>query len=94
MFHVTHAGEFSGTTSGKVLAAALIAMGIGALGAARDPSGQRLMIQVLIVFTTLAALAIVYRLVAERHSHDPAWLLLPAAVAAPVLFVLFYPRRD
>ena len=41
-----HAGNLAGTTSGKILAAALIAMGIGALGAARDPWRQRLMIQV------------------------------------------------
>ncbi len=51
------------------------------------------MIQVLIVFTALSALAIVYRLVAERHSHDPAWIVLPFAIAAPALLAYFYPRR-
>ena len=91
---VRHAGNLSGTTSGKVLAAALVAMGVGALGAARDPQGERLMIRVLIVFTTLAALAIIYRLVAERHPHDPAWILLPFAIAAPALLAYFYPRRE
>lgn len=94
VFFVRHAGSLSGTTSGKVLAAALVAMGIGALGAARDPWRQRLMIQVLIVFTALAALAIGYRVVAERHSHDPARFLLPIAIAAPIVLACFYPRRE
>jgi len=89
-----HAGNLSGTTSGRVLAAALVAMGIGALGAARDPAGQRLVIRVLIIFTALASLAIIYRLVAERHPHDLAWFLLPVAIAAPVLLTWFYPRRQ
>jgi hypothetical protein len=94
VFYVSDAGNFSGTTSGKILAAALVAMGMGALAATRDPWGQRLMIRVLIVFTALAALAIVYRLVAERHSHDPAWIVLPFAIAAPALLAYFYPRAE
>jgi hypothetical protein len=92
LVYVRHAGNISGTTSGKVLAAALIAMGVGALGAARDPWRQRLVIQVLIVFTALAACAIVYRLAAERHPHDPAWIVLPFAIATPALLAYFYPR--
>jgi len=94
VFYVSDAGNLSGTTSGKVLAAALVAMGIGALEAARDPWRHRLMIRVLIVFTALAALAVVYRLAAESHAHDRAWLLLPLAIAAPALLVWFYPRRE
>jgi hypothetical protein len=86
------AGNLAATTSGKVLAAALIAMGVGALGAARDPWRQRLVIQVLIVFTALAACAVVYRLAAERHPHDPAWIVLPFAIATPALLAYFYPR--
>jgi len=92
LVYTRHAGNISGTTSGKVLAAALIAMGVGALGAARDPWRQRLVIQVLIVFTALATCAIVYRLVAEHHRHDPAWILLPVAIATPALLACFYPR--
>lgn len=71
-----HAGNLAGTTSGKILAAALIAMGIGALGAARDPWRQRLMIQVLIGFAALSALAIACRLAAEGHcNNDAAWIV-------------------
>jgi hypothetical protein len=94
VLHLGNAGNLAGTTSGKVLAAALIAMGVGALGAARDPWRQRLVIRVLIVFTSLSALAIVYRLVAEHHTHDPTWIVLPFAVAAPALLGYFYPRES
>jgi peptidoglycan/LPS O-acetylase OafA/YrhL len=87
-----HAGELAATTSGKILAAALLAMGFGALAAAREPWRNRLMIQVVMAFTTLSSLAIVYRLVFENHPHDPALLLLPLAVAVPVLLAIFYPR--
>jgi hypothetical protein len=93
LLDVGHSGNLAGTTSGKILAAALIAMGVGALGAARDPWRQRLVIRVLIVFTALSAAAIVYRLAAERHRHDPAWIVLPLAIAAPLLLTFFYPRR-
>ena len=77
----------------QILVAALLAMGFGALAAARDPWRNRLMIQVVMAFTALSSLAIVYRLAFEDHRNDPAWILLPLAVAAPVLFAVFYPRR-
>lgn len=87
-------GELAGTTSGKVLAAALLALGIGAALAARDPWKNRIMIQVLIAFTAFATLAIASRILFhdEPYSVDPAWFVLPFAVAAPVLFAVFYPR--
>ena len=52
------------------------------------------MILVLIVFTTLAAFAILSRLIGDQHRHDPAAILLPFVVACPVLFAIFYPRGD
>ena len=93
LFAFGHAGDLADTTSGKILAAALLAMGYGALVAARDPWRNRLMIQMVMAFTALSSLAIVYRLTFEHHRPDPAWVLLPLAVAAPVLFALYYPRR-
>jgi len=91
---LTGAGELAGTTSGKILAAAVFSLGFGAAMAARDPWRNRVMIQVLIAFTALAALAILSRLLfhTEPYSVDPAWLVLPLAVVATVLLALFYPR--
>ena len=87
-------GELAGTTSGKILAAAIFALGFGAAMAARDPWRNRLMIQVLIAFTALAALAILTRVLFHHEGYrvDPAWIVLPFAAAAPVLLVVFYPR--
>ena len=87
-------GELAGTTSGMILAAALLALGLGAAMAARDPWQHRLMIQVLTAFTALAALAILIRILFhdETYRVDPAWFVLPFAIAAPVLFTVFYPR--
>ena len=92
LFAFSHAGDLADTTSGKVLAAALVAMALGALAAARDPWQNRVMILVVIAFTSMSALAIIYRLAFKGHAADPAWMVLPFAVAAPVLFALFYPR--
>jgi predicted Abi (CAAX) family protease len=94
LLDVPGAGELAGTTSGKILAAAILALGFGAAMAARDPWRNRLMIQVLIAFTALATLAILIRVLFhdEPYSVDPAWMVLPFAAALPVLFVIFYPR--
>ena len=87
-----NAGDLADTTSGKILAAALLAMGLGALVASRDPWRDRLMIKVIIAFTTLSAVAIAYRLAFEDHAIFPTFILLPLAIAAPILFAVFYPR--
>lgn len=92
LFAFAHAGDLADTTSGKILAAALLAMALGALVAARDPWQSRVLVLVVIAFTSMSAVAIAYRLVFEEHPDDPAWMVLPFAIAAPVLFGLFYPR--
>jgi hypothetical protein len=94
LLDLTGTGELSGTTSGKILAAAIFSLGLGAGLAARDPWRNRLLIQVLIAFTGLAALAILWRLLfhEEFYEIDPAWVVLPFACAAPVLLAVFYPR--
>ena len=66
---------------------------LGAVLAARDPWQHRLVILVLIVFTALSAVAIALRLAFGDYERDPAWLVLPLAVGAPVLLTVFYPRR-
>ena len=87
-----NAGDLADTTSGKILAAALLAMALGALAASRDPWRDRLMIRVITAFTTLSAVAIAYRLAFEGHAIFPTLILLPLAVAAPILFAVYYPR--
>jgi len=78
-------------TSGKVLAGALLALGIGAFAAMVDPFRHRLMITVAILFASFAAAAIAYRLHWEHHQNDPSRLLLPFVLAYPVLALIFYP---
>ena len=85
-------GELTGTTSGKILAAAMVALGVGALVAAMDPRRHRGVILVLIVFTSLATIAILSRLIGDEHRHDPAAVLLPFVAACPVLLAIFFPR--
>ena len=87
--------HLAGTTSGKILGlASLLSLAYGALKAAQDPGRNGVFIQVLIVFTSLAALALVYRLFAEGHGHDVVtWLLLIPALAMPALFLAFYPAE-
>jgi hypothetical protein len=87
-------GELAGTTSGKILAAAIFSLGLGAALASRDPWRNRIVVQMLIAFTALAAPAILWRLLFhdEAYGVDPAWMVLPVACAAPVLLAVFYPR--
>jgi hypothetical protein len=92
LFSLGRAGDLVQTTSGKILGAAVLSLGVGALMAARDPWRNRVLIQVLVLFTSLSALAIAYRLVVEHRPDDPARFLLVPAVAAPILFIVFYPR--
>jgi len=92
LFAFGNAGDLANTTSGKILAAALLAMALGALVAARDPWQNRVLVLVVIAFTAMSALAITYRLLFRDHTDDPAWMVLPLAIAAPVLFAAFYPR--
>jgi len=92
LFSVGAVGQLANSTSGKILVGAILALALGAVLAARDPWRQRLTIQVVMVFTGISSLAIAYRVAFEGYRHDPAWLLLPLAVAVPVLLGLFYPR--
>lgn len=78
-------------TSGKVLAGALVALGIGAFAAMVDPFRHRLMITVAILFASFVAAAIAYRLHWEHHPNDPTRFLLPFVLAFPILALIFYP---
>jgi hypothetical protein len=86
------AGDLSATTSGKILAAAIGALAVGAALALRDPWAHRAVVQVLIFFLSLAALGILYRLLFEGHPPLPTAVVLAVDLAGAVLFILFYPR--
>lgn len=86
------AGDLGRTTSGRILAAALIALAFGALGATRDPWANRLVIKMLIAFTGMATVVIAVRIAFHHHESDPGWFLLPPAAVACVLLTLFFPR--
>ena len=78
-------------TSGKVLAGALAALGIGAFAAMVDPLRHRLVITVAILFASFSAAAIIYRLHWEHHMDDPTRFLLVPIAAFVVLACIFYP---
>jgi peptidoglycan/LPS O-acetylase OafA/YrhL len=94
LLEVPGSGDLAETTSGKILAGAILALGVGAALAARDPWQNRVMIKVLILFTALASVAIVLRILfhGEPYDVDPAWLVLPVSIGASILFTVFYPR--
>jgi len=91
---IGRAGELAGTTSGKILAAAIVALGLGALLAATDPRRHRVVILMLIAFTALSALAILSRVIGDEHSEDPAAVLLPFVAACPVVLGILFPYGD
>jgi hypothetical protein len=82
--------EATNLTSVRILGAALLALGIGALALARDPVGNRVMLAVEIVFTTVSSLALLWKLVVDGVS-DRTVVLLPALVVCAVLLVVLSP---
>jgi len=88
--------HLAATTTGKILGlGSLVALAYGAMRAALDPLRNKVVIQVLIIFTSLAALALIYRLFGEGHDHNiTTWLLLLPAIAGPALMALLYPYQS
>lgn len=74
-------------TSVRILGAAVLSLGVGALAVAHDPVGNRVMLPVQIIFTTLSALALAWKL-AFDHSGRALWLLLPLVVFIVLLLAL------
>ena len=87
-----YVGHLADSTSEKLFAAAIISLGVGALIAATDPLAHRVIVQVLILFTTLASLALLRRIVLIHERDELVWLALPLTAAAAVLLCIFYPR--
>lgn len=85
---VSHA---TNQTTARIVGAALLAMAVGAVAAARDPEGNRTMLRVEIVFTVLAALDLVRKLVADEGGQGRTWALLIGLIAGSVVLAWLYP---
>jgi len=82
-------------TMTKMLGAALAALGIGSLLAARDPLKHRVIVQTEIVYTALSAIVLLYRLVRfPKATPDFAWVVFGAVVLFFVLFSVTYPKAE
>lgn len=82
-------------TAGKLLGAALVALAVGSLLAATDPSRHRLVVLTQLVFTVLGVLVLAYRLLlAAGHTHDVSWVILALLALFAVLFASFYPAGE
>ena len=63
-------GDLSGTTSGHILSAAILALAFGAARAVRDPWESRVVVQVIIAFTAMATVMIAAHAVAPvSYTH-------------------------
>jgi len=82
-------------TMTKLMGAALFALGVGSLLAARDPFRHRVIVQTEIVYTFVGALTMLYR---EVWSAGPtpnfAWVIFGVLAAFFVLFSLAYPKAE
>ena len=80
-------------TMAKMLGAAMAGLCIGSLLAARDPLKHRVIVQMEIVYTFVASVAVLYRLV-RYNDTTPHFAWVPFAVTTVffVLFSLTYPR--
>jgi len=92
IFELGPAETVTNGTSVRILGAALIALAFGAFSTVKDPYRHRTVFRIEIVFTALTAVSLIYRLVTDHHTYDPAWLLLPPVVTCLVLLLVFAPR--
>jgi hypothetical protein len=91
IFALGPVAEATNQTSVRILGAALLSLGIGALAVARDPVGNRVMLWVEISFTSLSVLALMWKLAVDHNGNDRALLLLPPLVVCVVLLVALSP---
>lgn len=85
---VSHATNQS---SERILGAALLAMGLGALAVARDPAGNRVMLRVEIVFTAVSTLALVWKVVVDEDAGPSTWVLLAGLVVGAAVLAWLSP---
>lgn len=93
IFDIGPAAHVTNGTSVRVLGAALLSFGIGALTTIREPQRDRALLKVEIVFTALTAVSLAYRLVVDHNVHDRAWLVLLPVIVCLALLAALYPRE-
>ncbi len=80
-------------TMAKMLGAALLALAVGSLLAARDPLRHRVVVQTEIVYTGASVAVLLYRLLRfPEFTPDVAWAWFAAFAVFFVLFSVSYPR--
>lgn len=94
IFRLGPAETVTNATSVRVLGAALLSLAVGAFSTVSEPHRHRIMLRVEIVFTALTTIFLIYRIAADRHAHDVAWLLLPPVVVCLILLLVLTPRSD
>lgn len=85
---VSHA---TNQTTAHVVGAALLAMGVGALAAARKPETNSTMLRVEIVFTVLCTLDLVHKLVADGGGQVSTWLLTAGLLVGSIVLIWLDP---
>jgi hypothetical protein len=91
IFSLGPAATVVNQTSGRVLGTALLALSFGALATARDPMRNKALLVVEMLFTGMAALALVWRLAVDENVGDRAWWLLPPMLVCLALLLLLFP---
>jgi len=72
-------------TSERLVGAALLAMGVGALAVARDPAANRVMLRVELVFIAACTLSLVWKMVVDEGAGPSTWALLAGLVVGLTL---------
>lgn len=85
------AASVKNSTSVRLLGAALFSLSIGAMIASRDPTRNKGLLAVEVVFTALATLALVNRHFVYHSLGQRAWLILPAMLVCLVLLLVLFP---
>jgi hypothetical protein len=72
-------------TSERIVGAALLAMGVGALAVARDPAANRIMLRVELVFIAACTVSLGWKMVIDEGAGPSTWALLAGLVVGLAL---------
>lgn len=78
-------------TSERIVGAALLAMGVGALAVARDPAANRIMLRVEFVFLAVCTVSLVWKMVIYEGAGPSTWVLLAGLAVGLALLAWLAP---